>query len=144
MLSVECIVKYKNFSIKESENLDSCRKKTQTQRNSTLLRITYIGILIFSLTVIIGFIVVQILAMTGDSAEHSYALELPLGILNLTVWIFLCWSTCSFVSMINKRFGSDFSDAKCNLFTALALFSVSFLIRATWDLWIKWHPDMDI
>ena len=46
--------------------------------------------------------------------------------------------------MINKRFGSDFANAKCKLFVTLSLFSISFLIRASWDLWIKWHPDMDL
>ena len=45
----------------ESEELDSCHKKTKTERNNTILRITYIGILLFSLTVIVGFIVVQVL-----------------------------------------------------------------------------------
>ena len=58
MLSVECIIKYKNFSIRESENLDSVQKKVRVKRNSTILQITYIGILVFSLAVILGFIVV--------------------------------------------------------------------------------------
>ena len=58
MLSVECIVKYKNFSIRESEDLDSCQKKIRVQRNSMILQVTYIGILVFSLAVIFGFIVV--------------------------------------------------------------------------------------
>lgn len=61
MLSVECIMKYKNFAIKESEELDSCHKKTKIEKNNTILRITYIGILLFSLAVIVGFIVVQLL-----------------------------------------------------------------------------------
>ena len=61
MLSVECIMKYKNFAIKESEELDSCQKKTRTERNNTILMTTYIGILLFSLAVIVGFIVVQLL-----------------------------------------------------------------------------------
>ena len=58
MLSVECIIKYKNFSIKESEDLDFCTKKLKTKRNQKILKLTYIGILIFSLIVIIGFIAV--------------------------------------------------------------------------------------
>ena len=62
--------------------------------------------------------------------------------LNLVVWAFLMWSTCSFVSMINKRFGKDFAHAKFKLFTVLTVFSASFLIRATWDFYIKYHPDM--
>ena len=33
MLSVECIIKYKNFYINESENLDICTKRTKTKLN---------------------------------------------------------------------------------------------------------------
>ena len=83
-------------------------------------------------------------SIKGKNQEHAYTFELPLGILNVVVWAALCWSTCSFVSMINKRFGRDFQNAKCKLFTVLFLFSMSFLIRATWDFYIKAHPDMKV
>ena len=69
--------------------------------------------------------------------------ELPLAILNVIVWVFLTLSTCSFVRMINKRFGRDFANAKCKLFSVLTVFSLSFLIRASWDFYIQFHPDKD-
>ena len=61
MLSVECIIKYKNFSIRESEDFDYATKKRKMKTNDKILKVTYIGILVFSLIVIIGFIAVQII-----------------------------------------------------------------------------------
>ena len=44
--------------------------------------------------------------------------------------------------MINKRFGKEFAAAKFKLFTVLILFSASFLVRASWDIYIKFDPNM--
>ena len=144
MLSVECILKYKNFETKESEVLSYVKKKEITERNNKLLSWIYIGIFIFSLGVIIGFSIYQIAYATkGDTQDKTYVSELPLAILNLIVWGFLLWSTCSFVRLINRRFGKDFKNAKLKLFSVLTVFSFSFLIRATWDLYIRFNLNMD-
>ena len=58
MLSIECIIKYKNVSIEESEEMDFAAKRSKTKLNERILNLTYIGILIFSCCVIVGFIVV--------------------------------------------------------------------------------------
>ena len=58
MLSVECIIKYKNVSINESEEMDFAVKRSKTKLNERILKFTYIGILAFSCFVIVGFIVV--------------------------------------------------------------------------------------
>ena len=58
MLSIECIIKYKNVSIEESEEMDFAAKRSKTKLNEKILNLTYIGILIFSCCVIVGFIVV--------------------------------------------------------------------------------------
>ena len=44
--------------------------------------------------------------------------------------------------MINKRFGKDFANAKIKLFTVLSVFSLSFLIRASWDFYIQFNADV--
>ena len=58
MLSIECIIKYKNVSIEESEEMDFAAKRSKTKLNEKILNLTYIGILIFSCCVIVGFIIV--------------------------------------------------------------------------------------
>lgn len=63
--------------------------------------------------------------------------------MNVAVWILLSVSTCSFVQMLNKRFGEEeFSGPKCRLIIFLAVFSLSFFIRGTWDLVITIKSDL--
>ena len=58
-----------------------------------------------------------------------------MALLNIFVWILLFLTTCSFVRMLNKRFGEkEFAGPKCKLFFFLCVFSLSFFIRGSWDL----------
>ena len=143
MLSVECIIKYKNFEINESEVASYCVKQNTITRNNKVLKAIYISIGLFSLTIIVGFAIFQMTShIKAKKAAHPFVAELPLAILNLIVWVFLALSTCSFVNMINRRFGKDFANAKCKLFSVLTVFSLSFLIRASWDFYIQYNPDL--
>ena len=48
-------------------------------------------------------------------------------------------ATCSFVSMLNKRFGeAEFSGPKCKLYIFLSVFSLSFFVRGAWDLFLHY------
>ena len=62
MLSVECIIKYKNFEIKETESATTCKKQEKVDRNNKILKFIYISIGIFSLMVLGGFAILQISA----------------------------------------------------------------------------------
>ena len=59
---------------------------------------------------------------------------LPIAILNIVVWGLLMISTLQFVHTINKRYRNQFNQAKCKLMLFLTLFSLSFILRGTWDL----------
>jgi len=59
----------------------------------------------------------------------------PLAISNVIVWILLAVSTCTFVVMLRRRFAeSEFSGPRRKLIGFLSVFSLSFFVRATWDL----------
>ena len=61
---------------------------------------------------------------------------------NICVWLLLSLATCSFVRMLNKRFGeAEFSGPKCKLYIFLSVFSLSFFVRGTWDLYLYYSPN---
>ena len=60
MLSVECIIKYKNFEIKETESGTMCKKQAKIDRNNKALKVIYFSIGLFSLIVLGGFAILQI------------------------------------------------------------------------------------
>ena len=60
MLSVECIIKYKNFEIKESDSATYCSKQNTVDRNNKVIKAIYISIGLFSVTVLAGFAILQI------------------------------------------------------------------------------------
>ena len=60
MLNVECIVKYKNFVIKESEGMTHYMKKCIVDRNNKILTTIYFCIFLFSVFIIVGFMIYQV------------------------------------------------------------------------------------
>ena len=71
----------------------------------------------------------------------AYFGPLYLAILNVMVWIALTVATCTFIQKINKRFGeAEFNGPKLKLKFYLAVFSLSFFVRGTWDLAITIKP----
>ena len=85
---------------------------------------------------IIGFFTYYVVCELSDECEFqgSNTIALPLAILNFVVWVMLLYATCTFVHMLNKRFGEqEFSGPKCKLRTFLSVFSLSFFVRGSWD-----------
>ena len=71
----------------------------------------------------------------------TYFAPMVLAFSNIFVWLLLALATCSFISMLNKRFGeAEFSGPKCKLYVFLSVFSLSFFVRGTWDLIIHYEP----
>jgi len=89
------------------------------------------------------FITLEFVYLEEESElEGTYFGPLYLAVSNIIVWILLFAATCSFVRMLNKRFGErKFSGPKCKFFIFLTVFSVSFLVRGTYDLAIFINDD---
>ena len=60
---------------------------------------------------------------------------------NVIVWIALTVVTIIFIKMLNKRFGEEeFNGPKRRLKFYLAIFSLSFCVRGSWDIAISVNP----
>lgn len=137
MLNLESIVKYKNFKILETQAITKCRLKEKMAVNHKRLDMCYWALYTITAVLTISFIVAYALCISSECTfiQGSYLMPLELAIANIVVWVFLAISTFAFVSMLNKRFGSEqFHGPKCSLFGFLSVFSLSFFVRGTWDL----------
>ena len=112
------------------------------KKNKRFLDISYLILYIFLFVTIVFFSATEIYCVMQDcSFDGSYFGPLYLALLNIIVWVMLGFTTCTFVRMLNKRFGEDeFSGPKCKFFTFLFVFSLSFAVRGSWDLGIIIHP----
>ncbi len=143
MLTLESIVKYKNFKILETRAITPCELKQKMNVNKARLDICYYILYALFAIFVVGFVALYALCVTSECSfiKGSYVMPLELAIANIVVWIVLSICTFSFVSMLNKRFGSDeFRGPKCKLLCFLSLFSLSFFVRGTWDLVLYHWP----
>lgn len=136
MLNCESIMRYKNFKILEMQAATKCEVKRIRARNQRCIDTAYI-VLYLLMTFFIAFFVIKEVICLADSCDFqgSYFGPIYLSIANLFVWFLLALTTCSFVSMLNKRFGEEhFRTHKCKLILFLSVFSLSFFVRGTYDL----------
>ena len=138
LLILESIIKYRNFKIREESTVSPCMLKRKVQLNQRILTISYIVLYSLMGILILTFAITAIVYTKKDHIfDGTYFAPLVLAISNILVWFLLLLATCSFVSMLNKRFGeAEFSGPKCKLFFFLSVFSLSFFVRGTWDLFI--------
>ena len=144
VLTLESIIKYRNFKLREESNITECEMKRKIETNQTILSVIYIFLFVFMASIMLFFISVAIVYQ-HDKLELSgtYFGPLELAISNIFVWILLILATCSFVSMLNKRFGeAEFTGPKRKLIIYLCVFSLSFFVRGSYDLVIYfWKID---
>ena len=100
------------------------------------------------LYVLIGICLVSFFIYYGVSVKAAHAFDssntiaYPLAILNILLWIILMAATLTFVRMLNMRFGEkEFSGPKCQLFIFLCVFSLSFLVRGSWDIYTVYRDE---
>jgi len=147
MLTLESIMKYKNFKIKEEEELKRCDLKRKLARNKRILRISYYVLYSVLITMLAAFLIGWGHCInSGCDFKGAYYLPKPLAYLNIIVWALLAVTTISFIIMINKRFGDkEFGAPKCKLIAFLSVFSISFFLRGTWDLVAyKFEPSKEV
>ena len=135
MLTAESIIRYKNFKIREDETVSLSDLKSKMAKNQRILDISYIALYSVMFAILLTFVVTEIVCTTKScDLKGSYFGPAYLSISNIVVWVMLLISTFSFLSMLNKRFGEEeFKGPKNKLRIFLAIFSLSFLIRGTWD-----------
>ena len=138
VLILESIIKYRNFKIREESTISACMLKRQVQLNQRILTICYIVLYTLMAILILSFAITTIVyAQKGHTFDGTYFAPLVLAISTIVVWFLLTLATCSFVSMLNKRFGeAEFTGPKRKLLAFLCVFSLSFFVRGTWDLFI--------
>ena len=133
MLSVECVVKYRNLAHSENTSIIVCERELLIKRNLRILRLCYIAIFSLMALIICYFLFTAVLP-SDKCITSSYSLALPIGFLNLIVWGLLMVSTISFVKQINERFaGHEYKTVKNKLVSILVIFSMSFLLRGMWN-----------
>ena len=115
MLTLESIIKYKNFKIREKETLTESDFKAKIKKNQRFLDISYLILYCFFFIIVAFFVGAFFYCVESKcNFEGSYFGPLYLAAMNLIVWIMLIWTTCSFVRMLNKRFGeTEFTGPKC-------------------------------
>lgn len=75
--------------------------------------------------------------------KHTYLWAEPLAVLNILVWIMLSCTTITFVVMLQRRFAqAEFNGPRRKLIGFLMAFSLSFAVRASWDL-VTAHIDVE-
>lgn len=106
MLTLESIVKYKNFKIREERATTECYLQKRVARNLRILDISYYVLYLLTFAIVAFFVSTALYYNAKDkSFEGTYFGPLYLALMNVLVWILLSISTCSFVQMLNKRFG---------------------------------------
>jgi hypothetical protein len=140
MLSVECVVKYRNLAHSENTSIIVCERSNLIERNLKILKLCYIAIFSFMALIVLYFLCTAVLP-SDKCITSSYSLVLPIGIFNLMVWTFLMVSTISFVNQINERFsGHEYKFVKNKLIIILGFFSMSFLLRGLWNFLLYIQP----
>ena len=136
MLTLESIVKYKNFKIREQGAIKQSDLKVKVAKNQLYLSILYVVLYILMVAVIGSFGIYFIMCIhKGEKEQPTYFAPLACAILNLVLWVILASATCIFVRMLNQRFGEkEFAGPKCRLFFFLSVFSLSFFVRGSYDL----------
>ena len=108
-------------------------------RNKCILDICYYIMWCLILVLLAVFGTYQVGCMMELSNEcsftHTYLWAKPLAVLNILVWIVLSCTTITFVVMLQRRFAqAEFNGPRRKLIGFLMAFSLSFAVRATWDL----------
>ena len=140
MLSVGCIIKYRDLSLDENPDLTPEQKRTAQQKNKLILTVLYVVIAVMMLSTVVFFCCWAGYCTIEDGSRCTFtkaaSLTLEIAIFNLVVWALLVLATLSFYDQIKGRFnGKSFKCAVAKLFLYLTLFSLSFGLRGTWDLY---------
>jgi len=140
MLSVGCIIKYRELSLDENDDLSPEQKRTAHQKNKLILTILYTSIATLMLVIVVAFCGWAGYCTINDGIHCTFkkaaSLTLEIAVFNLIVWALLVAATLSFYDQIKRRFnGKSFKNAIRKLFLYLTLFSLSFGLRGTWDLY---------
>lgn len=140
MISFECIVAYMNLSHKENSNLTFLDRNAKIERNNKCLRYAYISAILSGALIFVLFVIFTIMLLVDNcdisSCSKTYQFTAPIGVLNIVLWMLLMYSTLRFISQIRQRFGTQYRKAIIKLTIILVLFSVAFLFRGFFDLWV--------
>ena len=100
MLSVDCIIKYKNLEVIENVEMALAEKRIQIVKNKRKLLCLYTSLALAMAAIVMFFAAYLIFcAAKSDSCdfEGSFTLVLPLGILQVVIWLLLLVSTLAFI-----------------------------------------------
>ena len=110
MISIECVVAYKNLEHKENENLTVVERNARIEKNQNRLKKVYIGATITGVILALAFVVFTMVLLFGncnrDSCDKTAQFTSLIGILNILLWVLLLFSTIKFIRAIRKRFGA--------------------------------------
>jgi len=138
MISIECIVAYKNLAHKENEHLPVVERNARIDKNNKRLRTVYIGATVAGLALVITFAVFTLILFFSKCSETScagtYQFTSVIGVLNILLWTLLMFSTIKFILQIRQRFGTQYGQATWRLTFVLFIFSMAFLLRGTFDI----------
>ena len=93
MISVECIVEYKNLAHKENEQLTVVERNARIQKNKKRLHNIYIGATVMGFILALSFIVftgvLLILNCDTSSCGTTSQFTSVIGVLNILLWLLL-------------------------------------------------------
>jgi len=97
MLSVGCVIKYKNLSNNENPDLTPDQKRLAREKNKLVLTILYIGIFLLMLGIIIFFCAWAGYCSEANGSRCTFtkpaSTTLVVAIFNLVVWALLVVAT---------------------------------------------------
>ena len=63
-----------------------------------------------------------------------------IGLINVLLWAFLMYFSCTFITQLKRRFGKQYGRAIFKLTTILVIFSIAFLFRGTFNIVLYFFP----
>jgi amino acid permease len=115
-------------------------RNARIQKNKKRLHNIYIGATVMGIILALSFIVftgvLMILNCDTSSCGTTSQFTSVIGVLNILLWLLLMFSTIKFILQIRQRFGTQYSQATWKLTFVLVIFSLAFLIRGTFDIWV--------
>jgi small neutral amino acid transporter SnatA (MarC family) len=74
------------------------------------------------------------------TCDKSYQFPMLIGIINVLLWAFLMYFSCTFITQLKRRFGKQYGRAIFKLTTILVIFSIAFLFRGTFNIVLHFFP----
>jgi len=140
LMLLESILKYKNLLTNENIDLSPEERLRRIEKKLKMIDLIHWVPVILMVIITIYFTVREICCAINKCSEdyeaHAFVAYEPIIVCNFINFLLLATVAILFIRELNLRYGQSYSRAKNTVATYMTLFSLSYLIRGTDDIFL--------